>query len=75
MPPFMFYGNKSYYFVKTPLYIHVDKHTFHLTDEKIDHPKMARICLSSKRDSIFELVYLQQFSSELEWSRCQNLSS
>ena len=41
------------------------EHLLDLTLVKLDHPKMAKICLHWKRDSIFKLVYLQEFLSDL----------
>ena len=37
----------------------------YLTSVKIDHPEIAKLCLSSKRDSVFLSVYLQEVSSDL----------
>ena len=37
----------------------------HLTSVKTDHPQIAKICLSKKRDFIFKSVYLQEFLSDL----------
>ena len=52
----MFCANEFYKFVRTSPFAHINERTLHLTAPKIDHPKMAKICLPSKRDSIFKLL-------------------
>ena len=36
---------------------------------KIDHPKFVEFCISWRRDSIFRLVYLQEFLMDLSESK------
>ena len=43
----------------------IDEHMLFLSPVKTDHPITAKICLHWKRDSIFKLVYLEEFSSDL----------
>ena len=51
------------YFCFAQINLYVNEYTPHLTSVKIDHPKILKICLSWKRDSIFKLAYLQRGSA------------
>ena len=68
MPLFLFSANESHCFIRIWWYIYIDEHTLNLTSVKIDHPKMASICISWKRDFIFKLQYLQELLLDLsDW--------
>ena len=43
-----------YYFVRTSRYVHIDEHTLNLTFVKIPHPRMAKIWLSWKQNSVIQ---------------------
>ena len=44
----------------------IDEYTLNLTSVKIDHPKKREsLSLTCKRDSVFKLVCLQEFLSDL----------
>ena len=61
----LFCANEPYNFVRTLSCVDVNEHKLHLTALKIDHPEMTKFCLSWKRDSIFKLVYINEFLSDL----------
>ena len=53
---------QSYNFIKTWSYVHIDEHTLHSDSSNniINYRTIAKIWFSGKRDSVFNLVYLQE---------------